>query len=190
MNKNKKSLTDFLFYFLERLNGNESIEKKILKSLADFCTYYHFKKAFVYQTDGFRYFFLKENIGNEDNTLKPRFEMSEMTGLHQGCIKADNAPIYARRGENASLAATDILDFYKVNSLLIRQIEDSEGKIIGFIGFAGIEDTEPFTDEDLRIIHLLLGALSKEIAVREYKERGSLRRHRALHGQEMLAGAL
>ena len=55
--------------------------------------------------------------------------------------------------------------------MLVRQFEDSEGKIIGFIGFADREDTTPFTDEELQTIHLLLGSLSKEIAVREYKER-------------------
>ena len=55
--------------------------------------------------------------------------------------------------------------------MLVRQFEDSEGKIIGFVGFADREDTTPFTDEELQAIYLLLGALSKEVAVREYKER-------------------
>lgn len=171
MNNKKKCLTEFLLYFLERLNGNESIEKKVTESLTDICKYCHFKRAFVYQTDGFRYFFLKESIGNEDNSLKPRFEMTEMTELHLACIKADNAPFYACRTGKDPLTTADILDFYNVNSLLIRQVEDSEGKIIGFIGFAGREDTEPFASEELKIIHLILGSLSKEIAVREYKER-------------------
>lgn len=65
----------------------------------------------------------------------------------------------------------DIVDFYKVDSLLIRQIQDSEGKIIGFIGFGDREHAISFTDEELQMIHLILGSLSKEIAVREYKER-------------------
>ena len=63
------------------------------------------------------------------------------------------------------------MDFYKVDSLLIRQIQDSEGKIIGFIGFGDREHAISFTDEELQMIHLILGSLSKEIAVREYKER-------------------
>ena len=75
------------------------------------------------------------------------------------------------------LAETKILlgmmktSWISINSLLIRQIQDSEGKIIGFIGFGDREHAISFTDEELQMIHLILGSLSKEIAVREYKER-------------------
>ena len=76
------------------------------------------------------------------------------------------------RDRNISLSDMDILDFYGVDSLLIRQFEDSEGKIIGFIGFADREEASiPFAEDELQMIHLILGSLSKEIAVREYKER-------------------
>ena len=78
MIEKNKSLSVFLLHFLERLNGCESIEKKITESLTDICTFYKFKKGFVYQTDGFRYFFLKETIGNEGGTMKPRFDMGEL----------------------------------------------------------------------------------------------------------------
>ena len=139
--------------------------------MTDICTFYKFKKGFVYQTDGFRYFFLKETIGNEDHSLKRRFEMSEMTKIHSDRMKVKNRPFYASRNDDNSLVDIDVLDFHKTDSLLVRQFEDSEGKIIGFIGFADREDTTPFTDEELQTIHLLLGSLSKEIAVREYKER-------------------
>lgn len=172
MTKSKESLSVFLLQFLERLNGHESIERKITKSLIDICNYYGFKKGFVYQTDGFRYFFLKETIGNEDNILRSRFEMGEMTTQHSGRIEAKKRPFYASKGENISLSDIDILDFYGVDSLLIRQFEDSEGKIIGFIGFADREEVSiPFAEDELQMIHLILGSLSKEIAVREYKER-------------------
>ena len=171
MIEKNKSLSVFLLHFLERLNGCESIEKKITESLTDICTFYKFKKGFVYQTDGFRYFFLKETIGNEDHSLKRRFEMSEMTKIHSDRMKVKNRPFYASRNDDNSLVDIDVLDFHKTDSLLVRQFEDSEGKIIGFIGFADREDTTPFTDEELQTIHLLLGSLSKEIAVREYKER-------------------
>ena len=171
MIEKNKSLSVFLLHFLERLNGCESIEKKITESLTDICTFYKFKKGFVYQTDGFRYFFLKETIGNEDHSLKRRFEMSEMTKIHSDRMKVKNRPFYASRNDDNSLVDIDVLDFYGTDSLLVRQFEDSEGKIIGFIGFADREDTTPFTDEELQTIHLLLGSLSKEIAVREYKER-------------------
>lgn len=171
MIKNKENLSVFLLHFLERLHDNESNEKKIIESLADFCTYFRFKRGFVYQTDGFRFFFLKETIGNEDNVLKLRFEMDEIIQQHSNRVKARNKLFCANRSGDASLDDMDILDFYEVDSLLIQQFEDTEKKTIGFIGFIDREEAMPFTDEELQIIPLLLGSLSKEIAVREYKER-------------------
>ena len=147
------------------------IENKITESLTDICEYYGFKRGFIYQTDGFRYFYLKETVGNSDNILRQRFEISEMTNQHAARINGKNKPFYACRNQNTSWNDVDIVDFYKVDSLLIRQIQDSEGKIIGFIGFGDREHAISFTDEELQVIHLILGSLSKEIAVREYKER-------------------
>ena len=147
------------------------LRNKITESLTDICEYYGFKRGFIYQTDGFRYFYLKETVGNSDNILRQRFEISEMTNQHAARINGKNKPFYACRNQNTSWNDVDIVDFYKVDSLLIRQIQDSEGKIIGFIGFGDREHAISFTDEELQVIHLILGSLSKEIAVREYKER-------------------
>lgn len=171
MTREKENYNAFLLHFLERLNGCESIENKITESLTDICEYYGFKRGFIYQTDGFRYFYLKETVGNGDNILRQRFEISEMTNQHAARINGKNKPFYACRNQNTSWNDVDIVDFYKVDSLLIRQIQDSEGKIIGFIGFGDREHAISFTDEELQVIHLILGSLSKEIAVREYKER-------------------
>ena len=171
MTREKENYNAFLLHFLERLNGCESIENKITESLTDICEYYGFKTGFIYQTDGFRYFYLKETVGNSDNILRQRFEISEMTNQHAARINGKNKPFYACRNQNTSWNDVDIVDFYKVDSLLIRQIQDSEGKIIGFIGFGDREHAISFTDEELQVIHLILGSLSKEIAVREYKER-------------------
>lgn len=172
MIKEKESFSAFLLYFLKRLNNSETIETKITESLTDICNYYGFRKGFVYQTDGFRYYYLKETVGNEDNMLKPRFEIDEMTEQHRACMKSRKMPFYASKSENPPSNDVAIIDFYKVNSLLIQQFEDSEGKIIGFIGFADrIEPSTYFTDEALQMADLILGSLSKEIAVREYKER-------------------
>ena len=171
MTREKENYNAFLLHFLERLNGCESIENKITESLTDICEYYGFKRGFIYQTDGFRYFYLKETVGNSDNILRQRFEISEMTNQHAARINGKNKPFYACRNQNTSWSDVDIVDFYKVDSLLIRQIQDSEGKIIGFIGFGDREHAISFTDEELQVIHLILGSLSKEIAVREYKER-------------------
>ena len=171
MTREEENYNAFLLHFLERLNGCESIENKITESLTDICEYYDFKRGFIYQTDGFRYFYLKETVGNSDNILRQRFEISEMTNQHAARINGKNKPFYACRNQNTSWNDVDIVDFYKVDSLLIRQIQDSEGKIIGFIGFGDREHAISFTDEELQVIHLILGSLSKEIAVREYKER-------------------
>ena len=171
MTREKENYNAFLLHFLERLNGCESIENKITESLTDICEYYGFKRGFIYQTDGFRYFYLKETVGNSDNILRQRFEISEMTNQHAARINGKNKPFYACRNQNTSWNDVDSVDFYKVDSLLIRQIQDSEGKIIGFIGFGDREHAISFTDEELQVIHLILGSLSKEIAVREYKER-------------------
>ena len=171
MIRERENYHAFLLHFLERLNSCDSIEKKITESLTDICEYYGFKRAFIYQTDGFRYFYLKETIGNNDNILRQRFEISEMSNQHVAHANGKSKPFYACRTQNASWDDVDIIDFYRVNSLLIRQIQDSEGKIIGFIGFADREHAISFIDEELQMIHLILGSLSKEIAVREYKER-------------------
>lgn len=171
MGKNKEKLNIFLLHFLERLNSNEPNERKVIESLTDFCNYYDFTKGFIYQTDGFRYFLLKETIGNEGGTMKPRFDMGELKKEHVDAMKARDKPFYGNRNADASWDDIDILDFYGEDSLLIRHFEDTEGKIIGFIGFAGREEETYLTEEELQIIHLLLGSFSKEIAVREYKER-------------------
>ena len=171
MIRERENYHAFLLHFLERLNSCDSIEKKITESLTDICEYYGFKRAFIYQTDGFRYFYLKETIGNNDNILRQRFEISEMSNQHIAHANGKSKPFYACRTQNASWDDVDIIDFYRVDSLLIRQIQDSEGKIIGFIGFADREHAISVIDEELQMIHLILGSLSKEIAVREYKER-------------------
>lgn len=172
MNKEKKEFSAFLLHFLERLNSDETIEAKIIESLTDICNYYGFKRGFVYQTDGFRYFYLKETVGNENDFLRPRFEINEMTEQHLDYMKNRKLPFYANKNENPPSDDIAVINFYQVNSLLIQQFEDSEGKIIGFIGFADRKEKHTsFTDEALQMADLVLGALSKEIAVREYKER-------------------
>lgn len=179
MMNDKKDTNVFLLHFLESLNGDESDEAKIMKSLIDFCAFYRFKRGFIYQTDGFRFFLLKETIGDEENILKSRFEMNEMTKRHADNMKSRHKPFYAVRSEDTVWDDLDILNFYEVDSLLIRPFTDTEGKIIGFIGFADREEVSPLSDEELQTIHLLLGSLSKEVSIREYKER-EVRAHNTL----------
>ena len=73
MIRERENYNAFLLHFLERLNSCDSIEKKITESLTDICEYYGFKRGFIYQTDGFRYFYLKETVGNSDNILRRTF---------------------------------------------------------------------------------------------------------------------
>ena len=168
----KESFSSFLIHLLERMNGGESVETKIVESLADICDYCSFKKGFVYQTDGFRYFYLKETIGNEDNTLKSSFEMCELSKLNLNNVRIGSVPFYANRHENFFSEDIAVLEFFQVESLLAWQFEDSEGKPIGLIGFTNRELQAPsFTNEEIQLIHLISGSLSKEIIIREYKER-------------------
>lgn len=171
MTEQNENLSMFLIHFLEYLHSDESNETKIMKSLVDFCNHYHFKRGFIYQTDGFRYFFLKETVGNEAGGLRSRFEMNSMTEQHANHMRIQHQPFYASRSKESPLIDIDMLDFYGADSLLIRKFDDTEGKIIGFVGFTDRQVPTPLSDEELRTTHLLLGALSKEIAVREYKER-------------------
>lgn len=92
MIKERENYNAFLLHFLERLNSCDSIEKKITESLTDICEYYGFKRGFIYQTDGFRYFYLKETVGNEDNILRQRFEISEMSSQHVAHANGKNKP--------------------------------------------------------------------------------------------------
>ena len=74
----QREIKHILASFFRTVNSNEPNERKVIESLTDFCNYYDFTKGFIYQTDGFRYFLLKETIGNEGGTMKPRFDMGEL----------------------------------------------------------------------------------------------------------------
>ena len=117
MGKNKEKLNIFLLHFLERLNSNEPNKRKVIESLTDFCNYYDFTKGFIYQTDGFRYFLLKETIGNEGGTMKPRFDMGELKKEHVDAMKARDKPFYGNRNADASWDDIDIRK-YSINSLV------------------------------------------------------------------------
>lgn len=171
MDRNSENLNSFLLHFLKRLNNYKPIEEKVTESLTHICDFFGFKKGFVYQTDGFRFFYLKEAIGNEDQMLRTRFEIDEMTQQHSERVKEREPLFYSIPTENISFEDIEVMQFYNVKSLLIRHFEDTEGRIIGFIGFANSIKNIHLNSEELQIIQLALGALSKEIAIREYKER-------------------
>lgn len=162
---------NFVQHFIERINSDLPFQQKIDESLAHICIYFNFKRGFIYQTDGFRYFYLKESYGNEDSVLRERFEFKEMTQIHSSRIK-DKLPFNAWKNSTTTPDDLDVLNFYKVDSLIVRTFKDMDGKIIGFIGFADNQRIYPVSEEELTAIQMVISLLSKEITVREYKERG------------------
>lgn len=165
------NLDSFLLNFIKQINSDKPIDQKVLDSLISICDFFNYKRGFVYQTDGFRFFHLKETIGNENNELRDKFEFGEMSIYHSSHIE-NNQYFCAGSKEDINSDIRDILEFYRAQSIFIRDFKDTEGKIIGFIGFADNEDDRALKDEALETIYLTAGLISKEIAAREYQERG------------------
>ncbi|GEM_PF-99458 len=166
-----KGVSNFVQQFIERINSNLPFQQKIDESLAHICSCFEFKRGFIYQTDGFRYFYLKESYGNEDKVLRERFEVKEMTKKHSARTES-KFPFNAWKDKNTTADDLDVLDFYHVDSLIIRHFKDMDGKIIGFIGFADNQKETPLSEEETESIHIAISLLSKETTVREYNDRG------------------
>lgn len=166
-----KSLDSFVLDFIKQINSDKPINQKVSDALTSISEYFDYKRAFVYQTDGFRFYHLQETVGNEDNKLREKFEIKEMTKYHSSYI--DNHKYFcAGLNDNIDEDIRDILNFYHSESLFIRNFKDTEGKVIGFIGFADNLDNSSLNDEAVEAIYLTAGLISKEIAAREYQERG------------------
>lgn len=171
MIESPKSLKTFLYQFIEDLEKDQPLEQKVSEALTHICEYFHYKRGFIYQTDGFRFFHLKETFGNEDSMLREKFELSDMSIAHFNRLSEKN-PFYCGNNGTPSAEESDILHFYNVNSLFIRGFRDRETQLIGFIGFADYEGAKESEDKEIQDINLFLGILSKEIIIREYEERG------------------
>ncbi|MDR2037878.1 MAG: sensor histidine kinase [Bacteroidales bacterium] len=166
MTGHKKDLTSFILHSIELIN-----HYKLPDLLAYICSCFHYKRGFIYQTDGFRFFYLKETFGNEDQNLPYRFSTDEMTEQHMFLAKED--PIfYVWNGKDLTPEEVEIIEFYGTHSLLIDHIKDTEGKIIGYIGFADNQKNISLDEEELKTIQHILRLISKEVVIREYKERG------------------
>lgn len=168
---NKEDSCAFIFQFIERINSDRPVDVKVTESLAHVCERFGFKHGFIYQTDGFRFFHLKELFGNEDNILPDQFEPGELSRQHVARMY-DSVPFWAWNGANLTEPDKEVLDFYGVDSMLISTVRDKEGRIIGIIGFAEHEDPGLLKEEEIRNIYLACGLVAKEIAIREYTERG------------------
>lgn len=166
-----ENLGTFVQFFIDKLNSDIPIQKKIEDSLTQICSFFQFKRGFVYQTDGFRYFYLKESIGNEDGILRERFEIKDLSEEHFNRMDATTT-FNTRKGEEKAPVDLDVLEFYRVDSIVIKAFKDIEGKIIGFIGFADRQRDKFLHDEEIATVHMLAGLLSKEVTIREYEERG------------------
>lgn len=166
-----KNLDSFVLNFIKQINSDRPINQKVMDSLASICDFFNYKLGFVYQTDGFRFYHLQETVGNGTNKLRDKFEMEELSQYHAQDIES-NKYFCAGLSENNTQDTNDILNFYNTESLFIRDFKDTEGKIIGFIGFADNQDNSSLNDEEIETIYLTAGLISKEIAAREYQERG------------------
>ena len=169
--KNKKHIDEFVLSFIDQLNENKPVTHKITDLLASISSYFDYECGFVYQTDGFRFFNLKEYVGTSKHKLLSRFEINDFTASHNARLQKSTY-FQAQKNKNTTKEELDILDFYNFNSLLIHQIKDDENKLIGFIGFAERTVSALVEGIDLRTINHIFGLLSKEIIAREYKERG------------------
>lgn len=165
------NLDSFLLDFIKQINNDNTIEQKTLDALTSICAFFNYKRGFIYQTDGFRFFHLQETIGNESQKIRDKFEFKEMSKYHSLYMKGHKY-FCAGLNENISEDTRDILNFYNCESLFIRDFKDTDGKTIGFIGFADNQDNSSLKDESLETIYLTSGLISKEIAAREYQKRG------------------
>lgn len=172
MIENKNKPDNFVLHFIEQINSDKHIDQKIMELLIQICEYFEYRRGFIYQTDGFRFFHLKETFGSEDGVLRDKFEIDEMTTRHSERMKKEAPFFYVKKDNNTTPEDHEILEFYNVESLLISHIRDTEGKIIGFIGFADSDEIAPLDSNEFQAIHLTSVLLSKEVAIREYQERG------------------
>ncbi len=167
----KESLIDLVFQIIEYTNSERSIDQKLTDSLAHLCASLPYKRAFVYQTDGFRFFHLHESIGNEDGLLRSKFEWAELSPSHAQRIESDEHRVYAMESQQPTATELDILQFHNVHSLLARPVKDSDGKVVGFVGLADSETENLFSTEQLYMLHIILDQIGKEVATREYQAR-------------------
>ena len=73
MMNTKGDLGAFVLQVINLINSNLSTEDKVNGALAAICGNFGFKRGFVYQTDGFRFFHLKENFGYKEGKLIKKF---------------------------------------------------------------------------------------------------------------------
>ncbi len=168
MDKFEKNLGDLIINYIKEINKDQPMKQKLPELLAYIGKFFKFGRGFIYQTDGFRFFYLKETFGNEDNLLQGRFLTREMK--HRDSMP-NELPVYIRQNENTTPGEHRIFNFFSAQSLWLNRIVDTESKTIGYIGFAEKEDPDHFENDELQAIRYVTDLLSKEIIIREYKER-------------------
>ncbi len=174
MPDNKSILNEFVFDFMGHINSAMPQEARIEEALTRICTYFRYKRGFVYQTDGFHFFHLKEHIGDySDHKVPERFVIGDITCRNIELL-GESEPFCAGRSLNENITPKDLelLRFYDVNSLFVIHSKDLDGKTIGFVGFSGSACNDTLNDEESQVVRLLSGLIAREIAIREYKDRG------------------
>ncbi len=169
--KEKKHLEVFVNRFIDQINSPLWMELKIPELLNELSTYFNFKRGFIYQTDGSRTFFLRETYGNENGPLPGKFVLSQWSPFHTEQVVRKNV-YYLKGHPKLSPEEAGILAFYGLESILIHSLRDTEGNLIGFLGFEEDPADEPLNPEELEVVNRLSLLLAKEVAVREYQDRG------------------
>ncbi len=164
----EKKLGDLIVNYIKVINKDQPIEQKLPELLVYIGKFFRFRRGFIYQTDGFRFFYLKETFGNEDNVLQGRILINNLK--HRDTLP-EVLPFYICLDENTTPAGHQIFNFFSTQSLWLNKIVDTEGKTIGYIGFTDKENPDHFEKDELQAIWYATDLLTKEIIIREYKER-------------------
>ncbi len=167
LTKEREDICAFNARFIEQLNSDKALKLKIADGLSQLCTYFHYTRGFIYQTDGFHFYHLRETVGNEDKSLREHFDINNLSHKHAKLIK-NGASFYFWESDRKSPQEEEIRNSYNVKSIFIRHARDTQGKTVGFVGFADYRGKNTLIQEELHSLQMLSGLLAKEIASREY----------------------
>jgi signal transduction histidine kinase len=166
MDNSKEGLFALMLHCIEQISSSQPVEKKMHSSLTAICGYFRCKSGFIYHTDGFRFFYLKNAVGNENKSLHRKLAIKDMKHLF-----AAREPVYVRKNAGNTGKEHEILDLFSAGSLWINPIKDMNGVIVGFIGFAGSEDHTPCQEDELQAIAQISSLLAREVLLLEYRKR-------------------
>ncbi len=163
----REELHQFVSQFIEQINYKASGQQKVQDLLTCICHYFGYERGFVYQTDGFRFFYLKETVGNEDHYFRSKFEKEEiLADCH--CRMEECAQFFI--ADEGDSRRRECLRFHGANTLAMYPIKDKDEKTVAFLGFANLEGG-PLSVDERSALRAVSGLLGKEVLLRECEER-------------------